>query len=341
MLAAHARVMHTPANDVAGCMHARPATVVCERASEALRRLRRYSTGVTASAAVAVPSPPPRRPAPLPRHQRARSSVVPRCCPRDAWLFVTRLPELPQRTARRRCRVAATTALLAPYSEVRQLTVDRASLKLKVEADADPRAFAGTGVFAPLLAAAGRLPLRSLTVGLLGAEVISLAVAPACRALETLRSLRLWRLLSAAKWEAPVRATLAALSARLVDLFIDIEVATHEAQYPAGGALEIALADVPPALALRCFSFVGELSAGDAAALATWDPGLTSRKLTLNQRKAGVDALRWPALPHLTRLEQLGNLEDTELLLTDRPLTAVTIVPGAAVHGGTFPDPLL
>eukprot|EP00168_Porphyra_purpurea_P013982 TRINITY_DN3949_c0_g1_i5.p2 TRINITY_DN3949_c0_g1~~TRINITY_DN3949_c0_g1_i5.p2 ORF type:complete len:182 (+),score=51.84 TRINITY_DN3949_c0_g1_i5:657-1202(+) len=151
----------------------------------------------------------------------------------------------------------------------------------------DPGAFAGTGVLGPLLVAAGRLPLRSLTVGPLCAEVVSLAVAPGCWALNTLRSLRLCRLASATTWVAPVRTTLTAVSPRLVDLLIEFEVATHVSEYPGGGALAVALADVPPAPALRSLSFVGELSAGDAAALATWAPALTSLKLTLYMPKVG------------------------------------------------------
>eukprot|EP00168_Porphyra_purpurea_P013981 TRINITY_DN3949_c0_g1_i4.p1 TRINITY_DN3949_c0_g1~~TRINITY_DN3949_c0_g1_i4.p1 ORF type:complete len:302 (+),score=55.61 TRINITY_DN3949_c0_g1_i4:320-1225(+) len=166
-------------------------------------------------------------------------------------VLVTPFPDLPNRTARLRRRVAAAAALLTPPSGVRELTIYRAPAEADMKSDRfdmasggfareiayDPGAFAGTGVLGPLLVAAGRLPLRSLTVGPLCAEVVSLAVAPGCWALNTLRSLRLCRLASATTWVAPVRTTLTAVSPRLVDLLIEFEVATHVSEYPGGGAV--------------------------------------------------------------------------------------------------------
>jgi len=239
--------------------------------------------------------------------------------------------DVPTRTATLCDRVAAAVALLAPPSGVRSLTIRRPHGVFIEVGDDDVATFSGAGHLGPLLTAAGRLPLHTLTVGPLGAEVVDRAVAPGTRPRDTLRRLHVRGFLASCATEAAVGATLAAVAPRLVALSLEgfLVCRSSLSVYPTAGMLRRWAVAAPPADALREFAFHGQLSVADATALTVWAPHLTYLKLTLYETAPeAAAALALPALPHLRRLDQHGHIPHVEVLLAGRPLTSVTVVLG-------------
>ena len=263
------------------------------------------------------------------------------------WVPATPLSDIPIQTLIFTDRLAAGILLLAPSSSVRSLSVCRRDGPRDLfffVFDGDQTAFVGTEHFEPLFAAAGRLPLHTLTVGPLAAKAVDRVVAPGTLARNTLCRLHLRHLIVSPTNRVAVLATLVAVASRLITLTIEGRALHNRSgwYFPMAGLLHGWLSATPRAAVLREFSFVGQLSAADAVALAAWAPCLTTLSLTLWETPAeAAAALALPALPHLRRLDQQGQIPHVATLLAGRPLTTVTVVSDGVPNSRTNQEPLI